>query len=306
MIYHDLMVLEEKIRSLINEKLEYTGILYRLYSRTKTKDSIAEKITRKGYKNNNKQLQDIIGIRIMTYFYEDIEILSQYFSTIFHIVSYEHDEAKEDNFNAMRLNLVCTMSDELLEHFRIWKFKYPKISKYIDSTFEIQIRTTLSEGWHEVDHMLRYKCKNEWTSLTSESRLLNSIHATLEISDKALLRLFEEIAYQHYKNKNWCGMIRNKFRLKFERKELSNSLILILNNNDNLAKEIFKTKRCEIMNYIINHQIELPTTFDNIIYLINYLTINNPEINKVMPMKLKLILQQSDKSNKMVDKCIFL
>ncbi|MBK7959276.1 MAG: hypothetical protein IPK03_14995 [Bacteroidetes bacterium] len=30
----------------------------------------------------------------------------------------------------------------------------------VDSTFEVQLRTILSEGWHEIDHDLRYKSIN--------------------------------------------------------------------------------------------------------------------------------------------------
>lgn len=69
----------------------------------------------------------------------------------------------------------------------------------IDETYEIQIRTILSEGWHEVEHDLRYKCKEEWNNFQEESRLLNGIYATLESSEWAMLTLFEKLSYSQYK-----------------------------------------------------------------------------------------------------------
>lgn len=44
-----------------------------------------------------------------------------------------------------------------------------------DATYEIQFRTTLSEGWHEIDHALRYKCKTDWDKHEDEERAFNGI-----------------------------------------------------------------------------------------------------------------------------------
>ena len=71
----------------------------------------------------------------------------------------------------------------------------------IDNTYEVQIRTILSEGWHEVEHDLRYKCKEEWNEFKEESRLLNGIYATLESSEWSMLTLFDRLSYSQYKNK---------------------------------------------------------------------------------------------------------
>lgn len=283
MIYDGLFFLEQQIIETIDDKLGRTGLLYRLSSRIKNKDSITEKIERKGYKVNGEKLQDIIGIRVMTYFTEDIDILFEYFSSIFNVLNCEHDRPKSNDFSPVRFNLVCQMEDELLREFDVWKNKYPESFKYIDSTFELQIKTTLSDGWHEIDHTMRYKCKKEWDSLDDESRLLNGIHATLEISDKTLFRLFEEIAYQHYKAKNWMGMLRNKYRIRFEMKPLSEELLKLLDNDGELARTIFKTSRADVIYCLINSHLSLPITFDNIIFLNNYLNIHDKRIDQLIP-----------------------
>ncbi len=286
MIYDGLILIEQDIKEMIESKLGRTGLLYRIYSRIKNNDSINEKIKRKGYAENGKLVQDVIGIRVMTYFSEDIDILINYFSSIFNVIDMEHDDPDMNSFNPVRINLVCRMQNEQLKEFNTWKKMYSDSFKYIDSTFEIQVRTTLSEGWHEIEHNMRYKCKNEWSSLEEESRLLNGIHATLDTSDRTLFKLFEEIAYQHYKNKNWTGMLRNKFRLHFNLDPLSPSIILLFNRNKDLAKQFYKTERNNLICEIIKKDLEMDISFNNIIYLCNYLYIRNQEILNLTPAPL--------------------
>ena len=281
------MLIEQSIKDSIESKLGSTGLLYRIYSRIKEKDSINEKIERKGYKENGKLLQDIIGIRIMTYFTEDINIISSYFSSIFKVVSYEHDSLTVNQFSPVRLNLVCKIEGEYLKEFEAWKNTYQESFKYIDSTFEIQIRTTLSEGWHEIEHTMRYKCKEEWESLQDESRFLNGIHATLETSDKTLFNLFDEIAYQHYKSKNWMGMLRNKYRLRFEMEPLSDQITDLLNNDSSLAKQLYKIERSDIIYQLIQNNVNLHITFNNIVFLSNYLSINDPHVERLTPSEIR-------------------
>ncbi|MDH6358681.1 hypothetical protein [Parabacteroides sp. PF5-9] len=293
MIYDGLILIEQDIKEMIEANLGRTGLLYRLYSRIKSADSISDKIKRKGYAQNGKQLQDVIGLRIMTYFSEDIDVLIDYFSTIFDVIGKEHDLLDIHNFNPVRINLVCRMQNEQLKEFNAWKSQYQDSFKYIDSTFEIQIRTTLSEGWHEIEHNMRYKCKNEWSSLEDESRMLNGIHAMLDTSDRTLFQLFEEIAYQHYKQKNWTGMLRNKFRLRFNLEPLSEELIMLFDTHKILAKRFFKIERNTIINKLIKHDLRMEISFDNIIFLCNYLYVRNKTITQLTPDSLLQQLEET-------------
>lgn len=78
----------------------------------------------------------------------------------------------------------------------------------MDNTFELQLRTILSEGWHEIDHSLRYKSQADWLDYPENERLLNGIYASLETNDIALKNLFNELSYKHFKNRNWEGLIK--------------------------------------------------------------------------------------------------
>lgn len=286
MIYEGLILIEQDLKEMIESNLGRTGLLYRIYSRIKSNDSINEKINRKNYKESGKLVQDVIGIRVMTYFSEDIDVLIDYFSSIFDVIDLEHDKMDIANFNPVRINMVCRLQNEQLEEFNTWKKRYSESFKNIDSTFEIQVRTTLSEGWHEIEHNMRYKCKKEWQSLEDESIMLNGIHATLETSDRTLFKLFEEISYQHYKNRNWTGMLRNKYRLRFNLEPLDPDIIDIFNSNKELAKTFYKIERNIILHKLIKHDLQMDISFNNIIFLCNYLFVKSTDIHLLTPSEL--------------------
>jgi len=292
MIYEGLILIEQDLKEMIESSLGRTGLLYRSYSRIKSRESIDDKISRKGYLESGKLIQDVIGLRVMTYFSEDIDVLIDYFSSIFEVIDLERDKMDITSFNPVRINMVCRLQNEQLVEFNAWKERYHESFKYIDSTFEIQIRTTLSEGWHEIEHNMRYKCKNEWQSMEDESLLLNGIHATLETSDRTLFKLFEEIAYQHYKKQNWMGMLRNKFRLRFTLEPLSPDILSLFNSDKELAKSFYKIERNMILQEIIRHDLWMDISFNNIISLCNYLFVKNENITRLTPTSLIVQFQK--------------
>ena len=85
---------------------------------------------------------------------------------------------------------------------------------YIDDTFEIQIKTMFFEGWHEIEHDMRYKGEELWKNYKGFSRYFNSILATLELCDKSMVTLFEDLGHSLYKSGRWSDMIKSHFRLK--------------------------------------------------------------------------------------------
>jgi ppGpp synthetase/RelA/SpoT-type nucleotidyltranferase len=280
-----LILIERDIREKIEGTLKRVGLLYRLFSRVKDANSIKEKIVRKGYQSNGKLMQDIVGFRITTYFNDDVRVLVDYFSSYFEKVDLQYDNPEEDEFKPLRKNLVCKMFGDNLQIFNELKTTYSDDFSLIDSTFEIQFRTTLSEGWHEVDHNMKYKCQGEWNA--SQARILNGIYAALETSDHALISLFEGNAYQHYKEKNWTAMLRNKYRLRFDLKPLSIELSNLLRDNKDLAKYLFRVGRQDIINQMMNSQLRMKITFDNIVFLCNYLKLKNSGIYNFTPDILK-------------------
>jgi len=209
-------------------------------------------------------------------------MLVDYFSSRFQKDHLQYDEPTTNEFNPLRKNLVSRFDGDNLKIFNEIKASEENF-QFIDSTFEIQFRTTLSEGWHEVDHNMRYKCQQEWEHLRSESRTLNGIYATLETSDHSLKHLFDDIAYHHYKSKDWNGMLRNKFRLRFKLSPLHQDILKILDSKPKLAKELFRIDRIDVLEAIVNSHIRISITFDNIVFLCNHLFLHDSDIEKLVP-----------------------
>lgn len=289
----DLQIIEKDICSKIYERLDKIGLLYRTFSRVKDNNSLAEKIERKKEEGNpysldGKKIQDIIGIRIVTYFHEDVHLVKKILSSIFNFVDEEIDEIALTVFKPKRTNIICSFDEKQNEIFaEIINVAKNELLCFSDSTFELQLRTILSEGWHEIDHSLRYKTKDEWAGHSEKERLLNGIYATLEVNDLAMKSLFSELAYQHFKEKNWEAMLRNKYRLKFQLLPLNSELKLLLDQDLNLAKQVLKADRSFILNELSKIDIPLPINFNNIIYFINQIDIKNEKISNLTPTFIK-------------------
>lgn len=301
------MSLEKDIIERVSEPLDRAGIFYRIFSRTKSMASIDRKMSAKGekYRRNNQKMQDIIGLRLVLYFKNDVDLVSRYFENLpsfdsksdsseelLKVQSKVHaflntqgsvDTPEEIDFLKLipdltktvfmpvRLNLVCRMDDAETRNLEIMP-EYQKYPNLIDNTFELQIRTVLSEGWHEVEHDLRYKCKEEswWDECEEESRALNGIFASLESSEISMQHLFDNIAHKNYKKRLWSPMIRNQFCIRLQDYNLSESIEKVLNDEKNgVAKSIHRCSRKKLLGYLLNLKEPYPLKMNNIVFLVN-------------------------------------
>jgi putative GTP pyrophosphokinase len=283
MLDYSLELIEKRLKERLLDELTRSGLLFRLFSRVKDQSSIFEKFERKNYEVDGDLMQDLFGFRITSYFIDDVKIVVELCQKIFEKVELIYDEPEIDVFRPLRKNMICRLPADLNSTFEEFKAKNEKFN-LIDNTFEIQFRTTLSEGWHEVDHLMRYKCKSDWVDLNNESRMLNGIYATLETNDQALKALFDDISYQHYKAKRWESMIRNQFRLRFTLQPLDLNIVNYLNENPDIGKRIFKLNRKKIIDTYLNSSLTLPITFNSFVYFVNYCYLKDQILNDLTPL----------------------
>lgn len=222
-------------------------------------------------------MQDLLALRITLYFTDDVEIVHNYLRSQSNFDSESVDEAEVDKFCPKRLNLVMRVPDKLQQDMNAARkeFDYEDL---IDDTYEVQIRTILSEGWHEVEHDLRYKCKEEWDEFKEESRLLNGIYATLESSEWSMLTLFDRLSYSQYKNKAWNSMLRNKMRVRFADKGLSEELCNYLLDNNDTAKSLYRANRTKILKLVMEKNFSYPLTYDTVLHLINHIIVKDKKL----------------------------
>ncbi len=266
----------KEIVSDVESVLNNCGIMYHVFSRAKSELSIKNKLKKKAesYKKNGKKMQDLLALRITLYFTDDVELVHDYFKKQPNFDSESVDPVEEDKFCPKRLNLVMRVPEKHRKDMQVAinNTEYPDL---IDDTYEIQIRTILSEGWHEVEHDLRYKCKDDWNGHLEESRLLNGIYASLESSEWSMLTLFDRLAYAQYKEGAWSAMMRNKMRLRFADKGLSQEIINVLSQNHELAKKLFRVKRCKILKMIMEKNFSYPLIYDTVLHLLNHIEVKD-------------------------------
>lgn len=279
-----------EIQKNIEKVLLSSGLMYRLFSRAKSPQSVKIKLDDKSdmYKTEKRKMQDLIGLRIVVYFADDQKICEKIVNRLYNRVEDSIDKFKSDTFGPTRWNVIYRLPPNLSEQIQTIRENV-----FIDDTFEVQFRTILSEGWHEVDHDLRYKCKDEWEGHQDLSRALNGILATLEISDWSILKIFDELAYRNYKSKDWCSLIRNKFRVRLLDGKISDDIIYILNSNTDIGKAIFRYERDDLLNQLVNIPSLLPITANNIIFILNRETIGNSDIMRFEPRPVKEILERT-------------
>lgn len=269
---------DKDIEKLICKKLDKCGIMYRSFSRTKKKESVKEKIEKKreDYLRLGKKMQDLVGIRIVLYFRDDIDICINILEKLFDVDNFEYDKPNAETFKPQRINYVFNMPTSIM--------KIPdNLSRdcLIDNTFEVQIRTIFSEGWHEVEHDIRYKYLDEWSDVPDLARELNGILAILEVCDCNIMSICEQLAYKKYKEKAWDSMIRNKFRLRFTHQPLDEKLSQILSDDPGLAKDLFRFERERLISYFAENTI--PRNCNNVVYIINAIQLHNEKIEVLVP-----------------------
>ena len=269
------------LKKVIISELDRIHIFYRLFDRPKSVSSTKKKIESKGYHKDGNKLQDSIGIRIILYFPDDIPLVKKILSDLYTLNNEEEDPFDHEIFRPQRMNYVYNLNASHTNEHQAITNSYG--FDCIDPTFEIQLRTVFSEGWHEVEHDLRYKCKPDWEKAPSYSRILNGIYATLETSEWSMTKLFDSLAYNNYHERNWNSMLRNKFRLRFSEEILSKKLTELLNSNPQIAKSIYKCNRNSFIQELYEDKARIPLTFSNIVYLLNHYELNTDEIKEITP-----------------------
>lgn len=180
-----------------NNDLQYLS----LSGRTKNKQSILEKISRKGYKKPETQMTDISGIRVIVFLESDIKKVCEIIETSFNVDrenSLNQDERLSTNQIGYRsVHYVCDLGVD--------RIKLPEFIDFSSSKFEIQVRTVLQHAWAELAHDRNYKFSGKLPPEIERNLYLYA--GMLEITDKGFndLSILIENHVQEVHDKNTEG-----------------------------------------------------------------------------------------------------
>ncbi len=126
-------------------------------------------------------ISDLIGIRIVCLYEDQISVLSEMLQRHFKILDVTDKissvESTEDSFGYKGLHMDLALNDEMAS--------LSKYLPYADLSFEVQIRSLIQDAWSVLDHKIKYK-KSIPVDL---KRRINVLSALFELAD----REFKEI-----------------------------------------------------------------------------------------------------------------
>ncbi|WP_322629029.1 RelA/SpoT domain-containing protein [Halothiobacillus sp.] len=275
------MHVADALRKEIEQELISIGLLCRVFGRGKSALSLQAKLqsTPGKYNLKGKLIQDAIGIRVVLYFQEDIEIVDQVLRLKYQCddKSSTIDKPVDTVFSVSRYNLVFRLPPIFSRDIA-----NPTSTLPVDRSFEVQIRTTLSEGWHEVEHDLRYKRKDDWLGADDLSRGLNGVLATLETAEWSMRKIFDELAYKHYKSRKWDGLIHSVLRMRIIT-PLSLPVCDFFDSNTEAARSLIRINRMNVFRALSKLAPRIPLTADNIIFVWNKIYFKNQELTALTP-----------------------
>ncbi|MBB3836829.1 ppGpp synthetase/RelA/SpoT-type nucleotidyltransferase [Runella defluvii] len=284
----DLERIAKSIVDEIGEEISRAGIMHRIFYRCKSKNSTDLKIINKGYDGVSTFLRDMIGIRINLYFVDDLPIVRKTMLSRYKKKDEAVDKINQTEFKPTRINYVF----DLPEEYKL-EFSESINDNRIDNTFELQLRTVLSEGWHEVEHDLRYKHIEHWNNHDDLGRVLNGILASLETNDWTMLSLLDTLSYKHYKSGNWDAMLRTKLRMRLDSSvHLTPDIEKLFQKDHNLVKSIFKLNRGKLLSHLLDSQVKFPLTINNIVYFLNSCYLQCDSINELVPEVMRKTFDQ--------------
>ena len=268
-------------------KLNNAGIYFNSTSRIKSESSLLHKLETGKYsmQEGGRKIQDIIGIRINLFYLEDMDICEKILEETFLLDNWSKTKNEENKFEAQKCNGVFRIPSKYLRNIpaSVW-------NKPFDQTFEVQLRTVLFEGWHEIEHEMRYKYKlgsdsketDLWTGHEDLSRVMNSIIVNLELCDWSIMQIFNSIHDSQYKEKNWENAIRSKYRLRITQDPLKPELREYLDNNPDIVAQFHTVSKRELVEILLNKKYHKELTPDRVIYLINKEIVHNEYISRLL------------------------
>ena len=169
-------------------------------ARVKSFNSFYQKLLRIQPPSLGKQempvLTDLIGIRIICPFLEDLTIVEKHLVKAFNIVEIERKGAGRtfSEFGYESIHILLEIPEEVKNQV---ESENPELKVPAGLVCEIQVRTILQDAWAEVEHELVYKSEFSPFDLPLR-RKLASLNASLSLSDI----VFQEIRdYQNKLNK---------------------------------------------------------------------------------------------------------
>jgi ppGpp synthetase/RelA/SpoT-type nucleotidyltranferase len=247
---------KELIENLLKEK---DFRVHSITSRVKAKDSLESKLKNSIVEYSKlEDITDIVGVRIITYFADDVDLIAKVIKKEFEIDEFNSIDKRSlidpDRFGYLSLHYVVKISSS-----RLLLTEYNRFS---NCKAEVQIRSLLQHTWAEIEHDLGYKSKQ--STPREVTRAFSRIAGLLEIADLEFVRIRNDL-------KKYEQEVAKEIKITPKKILLNKSSLLAYIENSRFLKELDSD-----IAKLINEQIETEisnTQIDILISNLRYLGI---------------------------------
>jgi ppGpp synthetase/RelA/SpoT-type nucleotidyltranferase len=178
------------LEHLTRDLLENSGIrAHSVTHRLKRKDSTVRKLEKSDGKRSLASLTDLIGLRIITYFRDEVDKVAKIIEQEFMIDEKNSVDKRAlldpDRFGYLSLHYVAQIGAT--------RATLPEYRRYAEAKFEIQIRSILQHAWAEIEHDLGYKSRAAVPR--SVRRRFSRLAGLLELADDEFRELRLELTF---------------------------------------------------------------------------------------------------------------
>lgn len=179
----------QKLKIVIEDvlRVDHCQFLF-IEGRVKSSTSLEQKLKRRQGKsrfNSVTDVQDLVGMRVVTYVYDDIKRIEEVISKNFVAEKLEVEER-------LGTDKVGYRSDHWLISFSDERLRLPEYKDFIGFKAELQIRTVVQHAWAQIGHNQLYKA----TAVLPDriKRDFGLLSGLLEIADNEFARISTEIS----------------------------------------------------------------------------------------------------------------
>ncbi|KAE8275412.1 GTP pyrophosphokinase [Enterobacter sp. C6] len=182
----------ESLKSLLKTLIENEGVsIHTLEVRVKDRQSLEQKIARKSKYKNISEITDIVGVRVITHYSNDVDKIAKIIEREF-TIDWDNSIDKRktiehDRFGYLSLHYI-------ISHIKK-RYSLAEYSNHKKLKAEVQIRSILQHAWAEIEHDIGYKSN---IGLPADlRRKFSRLAGLLEIADNEFIQIKNDI--EHYR-----------------------------------------------------------------------------------------------------------
>lgn len=186
--------LAQSVKEIMSDAFEAASVkVASIEARAKTVESFGKKAsepadtdeTQPKYPEPLKQITDLAGVRVITFFPRTIEYVDQIITSEFNIV--ERIDKRDILVQEERLGY---QSLHFLVKLKPSRTRLPEYSRFAQLIAEVQVRTILQHAWAEIEHDIQYKAVE--TIPIAIRRRFMALAGLLEVADREFQAVQDE------------------------------------------------------------------------------------------------------------------